>query len=85
MAEDENSPPNGEGNNMRVDIVTLIYEIRVLFEAVVAALDSIKIQPAAKPIAEQLGVIQKLVAQTGEALDTLDETIQGFFKPRPTA
>ena len=85
MAEDENSPPNGEGNNMRVDIVTLIYEIRVLFETVVAALESTKIQPAAKPIADQLGVIQKLAAQAGEALEALDEAIQGFFKPRPTA
>ncbi len=83
MADNENTPPNGEGNNMRVDIVTLIYEIRVLFETVVVALDGIKIQPAAKPVADQLGVIQKLASQAGEALETLDETIQGFFKLRP--
>jgi hypothetical protein len=84
MADNENTPPNGEGNNMRVDIATLIYEIRVLFETVVTALDSLKIQPAAKPVAEQLGIIQKLAFQAGEALETLDETVQGFFKPRPT-
>jgi hypothetical protein len=84
MADNENTPPNGEGNNMRVDIATLIYEIRVLFETVVAALDSLKIQPAAKPVAEQLGIIQKLASQAGEALETLDATIQDAFKLRPT-
>jgi hypothetical protein len=84
MADNENTPPNSEGNNMRVDIATLIYEIRVLFETVVAALDSLKIQPAAKPVTEQLSIIQKLAFQAGEALETLDETIQDAFKLRPT-
>ena len=32
MAENENTPPDGEGN-MRVEITTLIYEIQILFEA----------------------------------------------------
>ncbi len=38
MAENENTPPNGEGN-MRVETVTLIYEIQILFETVVMALE----------------------------------------------
>lgn len=63
---------------------TLIYEIRVLFETVIAALDSVKIQPAAKPISDQLGVIQKLASQAGEALEKVDESVQGLFKFRPT-
>ncbi len=81
MAENENTPPNGEGN-MRVEIVTLIYEIQILFETVVMALESLKVLPEAKSIAEQLGVIQKLASQAGEALETLGTAIQRVFQPR---
>ena len=82
MAENENTPPDDEGN-MRVEITTLIYEIQILFEAVVAALESIKALPEAKLLAEQLGVIQKLASQAGEALETLSNTIPRIFQPRP--
>lgn len=81
MADNENTPPGGEGNNLRVDIATLIYEIRVLFESVVAALDSLKAQPAAKPVVEQLGVIQKLASQAGETLETLGSAVMRIFNP----
>jgi hypothetical protein len=80
MAENENTPPDGEGN-MRVEIVTLIYEIQILFETVVMALESLKVLPEAKSIAEQLGVIQKLASQAGEALETLGNAIQRVFQP----
>ena len=81
MAENDNTPPEGEGNT-RVDIVTLICEIQILFEAVIAALDSIKNQSPADPVAEQLGVIQRLASQAIEALQALDVAIQGLFKFR---
>ncbi|MGF1620486.1 MAG: hypothetical protein ACFCUR_07725 [Rhodomicrobiaceae bacterium] len=82
MAENENTPPDGEGN-MRVEITTLIYEIQILFESLVAALESLKALPEAKLLAEQLGVIQKLASQAGEALETLSDNIQKSFPPRP--
>ncbi len=82
MAENENTPPNGEGN-MRVEITTLIHEIQILFESVVAALESFKVLPEAKDLTEQLGIIQKLASQAGEALETLSNTIQRSFSPRP--
>ena len=82
MAENDNTLPDGEGN-MRVEITTLIYEIQILFEAVVAALESLKALPEAKLLAEQLGVIQKLASQAGEALETLSNTIPRIFQPRP--
>lgn len=82
MAENENTPPDGEGN-MRVEITTLIHEIQILFESVVIALESLKALPEAKLLAEQLGIIQKLASQAGEALETLSNTIQRSFPPRP--
>ena len=81
MAENENTPPDGEGN-MRVEITTLIHEIQILFESVVMALESLKALPEAKLLAEQLGIIQKLASQAGDALETLSNTIQSSFPPR---
>jgi hypothetical protein len=83
MAENDITPPDGEGN-MRVEITTLIYEIQILFESVVMALESLKVLPEAKHLAEQLGIIQKLASQAGEALETLSNTIQRSFPTRPT-
>jgi hypothetical protein len=82
MAENENTPPDGEGN-MRVEITTLIYEIQILFESVVAAIESLEALPEARLIREQLGVIQKLASQAGEALETLSYTIPRALPPRP--
>jgi len=82
MAENENTPPDGD-RNICVEITTLIYEIQILFEAVVAALESLKTLPEAKLFAEQLGVIQKLASQAGEALETLSNTVPRTFQPRP--
>ena len=45
---------------MRVEITTLIYEIQILFESVVAALESLKALPEAKLLGEQLGLSRSL-------------------------
>jgi hypothetical protein len=56
--------------------------IQILFETVVTALECLKGLPEAKSIAEQLGIIQKLASQAGEALETLGNAIQRVFQPR---
>ena len=75
MAENENTPPDGEGNHIRIEGRRLIFEVRIIMESVAQGLEALQALPEAILIKEQLGVLRKLTTQAAEALETFSEVI----------
>ena len=75
MAENENTPPAGEDNNIRIEGRRLIFEVRIIMESVAQGLEALQALPEAILIKEQLGVLRKLTTQAAEALETFSEVI----------
>jgi hypothetical protein len=72
MADEDNTPPAGEGkaeNDLRIETKRVLFEVQLTLESVSAGLESIARLPEAKPIVEQLGVLQKLTSQAAEAIE----------------
>ena len=75
MAEDENTPANGEGNHIRIEARRLIFEVRIIMESVAQGLEALQTLPEAVLLKEQLGVLRKLTSQAAEALEAFSEVI----------
>ena len=75
MAEDENTPANGEGNHIRIEARRLVFEVRVVLESVAHGLEALAARPEALFLKEELGVLRKLAAQAAEALEAFSEVI----------
>lgn len=74
MADENNTPPTGEGN-LRIEGRRLVFEMRVVLESVSHGLEALQALPEAVLIKEQLGVLRKLTMQAAEALETFSEII----------
>jgi hypothetical protein len=65
-ADSDDTPPAGEGKDvadLRIETKRVLFEVQLTLESVAAGLESIARLPEAKPIVEQLGVLQKLTSQ----------------------
>jgi hypothetical protein len=72
MADENHTPPTGEGkadSHLRIETKRVLFEVQLTLESVAAGLESIARLPEAKPIVEQLGVLQKLTSQAAEAIE----------------
>ena len=77
MAANENTPPDGEDNHIRVEGRRLIFEVRIILESVAAGLEALQARPEALFIKEELRVLHTLTMQTVEVLETFSEVITG--------
>ena len=74
MAENENTPPDDEGN-IRIEARRLIFEVRIVLESVSHGLEALQQLPEAILVKDQLGVLRKLTTQAAEALEMFSEVI----------
>ena len=77
MADENNTPPAGEGNHIRIDARRLIFEVRILLESVAQGLEALMPRPEAILLKDELGILRKLVAQTAEAVEAFSDVLQG--------
>jgi hypothetical protein len=79
MATDENTPPAGEGkadSDLRIETKRVLFEVQVTLESVAAGLETIARFPEAHPVVAQLGVLQKLIGQAAESVETFAATLR---------
>ena len=75
MAENENTPPAGEGN-LRIEGRRLIFEMRILLESVSHGLEALQTRPEALFIKEELGLLRRLTTQAAEAVEAFGEVLE---------
>ena len=75
MADSQDTPPNGEGNHIRIEARRLVFEVRIIMESVAQGLEALQALPEAVLVKDQLGVLRKLAAQAAEALEAFSEVI----------
>ncbi len=83
MAEDENTGIGSGGNeDLRVEVSTLLFELRLAIEATIAGIKRIITRPAGAAMDGELGILLKLVEQGAESLAMLDEVLERFLGRR---
>jgi len=70
MADENNTPPVGDGNHIRIEARRLIFEIRILLESIAHVLESILLK-------DKLHTLRKLVAQAAETVEAFGEVLKG--------
>jgi hypothetical protein len=78
MADENNTPPTGEGN-LRIEGRRLVFEMRVILESVSHGLEALQARPEAVLIKEQLGVLRKLTHAGGRGAGDF----QRDYQPAP--
>ena len=76
MADENNTPPNGEGNHIRIEARRLIFEMRILLESVSHGLEALQTRPEALFIKEELGLLRRLTTQAAEAVEAFGEVLE---------
>jgi hypothetical protein len=79
MAENENTPPAGEGNgdsDLRIETKRVLFEVQVTLDSVAAGLETIARLPEAQPVFEQIGVLQKMTSQAAETVESFAATLR---------
>jgi hypothetical protein len=86
MADDKDSGPPGNDNDedLRIEIGTLLFELRLGIEAAVAGIQRIATRGTAKPISGELGILLRLIEQSAEALNALDAVMERYLRRRGT-
>jgi hypothetical protein len=85
MAEDENTGIGSAGNDdLRVEVSTLLFELRLAIEATIAGIKRIMTRPAGAAVDGELGILLKLVEQGAESLAMLDDVLERFLRRRAT-
>jgi hypothetical protein len=83
MAAEQNTGATGADNNdMRVDIATLLFELRIALEATAVGLKLMINRPIATSIQRELAILFRLVEQAAEALNALDGVMEPFLARR---
>jgi hypothetical protein len=77
MADENNTPPIGEGNHICIEVRRLIIEIRVVLECVTHGLEALLPRSEAILLKDELGILHNLVAQQLEAVEALGKRLQG--------
>ena len=75
MADENNTPPAGEGN-LRIEGRRLIFEMRILLESVSHGLEALQTRPEALFIKEELGLLRRLTTQAAEAVEAFGEVLE---------
>ena len=73
MADENTTPPDGEGNHIRIEARRIVFEVRIIMESVAQGLEALQALPEAILIKEQLGVLRKLTSQAAEALEAFGD------------
>jgi hypothetical protein len=83
MAEYENTGIGSAGNeDLRVEVSTLLFELRLAIEATIAGIKRIMTRPAGAAVSGELGILLKLVEQGAESLAMLDDVLERFLRRR---
>jgi hypothetical protein len=83
MAENDNTGAPGAGNeDFRVEVSTLLFELRIAIEATIAGIQRVITRPVAAPIQGELNIVLRLMQQGAEALNTLDGVMECFLRRR---
>jgi hypothetical protein len=83
MADSEDTDAAGAGNDddaAPYEMLGLIYETRVLTEAVATALETMHRRSQDPGVKEQFAVLRKLVTQSAEAMETLQRLVMKTFR-----
>jgi hypothetical protein len=77
MADENNTPPAGEGNHIRIDARRLIFEVCILLERVAQGLEALMPRPEAVLLKDELGILANFIAQASETVEAFSETLKG--------
>jgi hypothetical protein len=82
MAENDDTGGDVGGNDLRVEMSTLLFELRVALEAAAVGIKRIIDRPLATSIRDELSILFRLVEQGAEALNALDGVLEDFLRRR---
>lgn len=81
MAGNDNTDAPGAGNDeLRIQVGTLFFELRLAIEATIAGIKRIMTRPVSPAIQGELEILLKLVEQGAEALNLLDTVLERFLR-----
>jgi hypothetical protein len=82
MADENNTPPSGEGNDdsaemkhLKIEARRVIAELIVMLESIAAGLESLANLPEAVLLRTQLETLRGLVLRALESAESFDETV----------
>lgn len=79
MAEYDDTGSDAGGNDLRVEMSTLLFELRIALEATTVGIKRIIDGPLATSIKGELSILFRLVEQGAEALNALDTVLETFL------
>jgi hypothetical protein len=82
MADSENNPPHAL-RNAQVEVNTLIYEIRVVLEALSCGLKALLHKPYTEPLRGELVILENFANQLVEALESYKEPLDELLSWSP--
>jgi hypothetical protein len=83
MADNDNTGVPDRGNeDLRVEVSTLLFEVRLAIEATIAGIQRVITRPVAAPVQGELSIVLRLMQQGAEALNTLDDVLERFLRRR---
>ena len=82
MADSENNPPHAL-RNAQVEVNTLIYEIRVVLEALSCGLKALLNKPYIEPLKGELVILENFANQLVEALESYKEPLDELLSWSP--
>jgi hypothetical protein len=84
MATSENNSP-GALRNAQVEVKTLIYEIRIVLEALSHGLKALLNKPDTEPLKGELVILENFANQLVEALESYTESLEELLSWSPEA
>jgi hypothetical protein len=82
MADSENNPV-GALRNAQIEVKTLIYEIRIVLEAMSHGLKALLNKPYAEPLKGELVILENFANQLVEALESYKESLEDLLNWSP--
>jgi hypothetical protein len=82
MADSENNPV-GALRNAQVEVQTLIYEIRIVLEAMSHGLKALLNRPYTEPLKGELVILENFANQLVEALESYKESLEELLNWSP--
>jgi hypothetical protein len=84
MATSENNRPHAL-RNAQVEVKTLIYEIRIVLEALSHGLKALLNKPSTEPLKGELVILENFANQLVEALESYKESLEELLSWSPEA
>jgi hypothetical protein len=82
MADSENNPV-GALRNAQIEVKTLIYEIRIVLEAMSHGLKALLNKPYTEPLKGELVILENFANQLVEALESYKESLDELLNWSP--